>query len=233
MSTLKSQDRKCWAGKKVLCLGDSLTQAGIWTERLHQNLQCQVTRHCGGGLKMTEIIDGGISAEGEHPPLHKEQLADKDIVIFFAGYNDRGKADGVLGDLYDPAVDLETTIAGALQYCINRIYDILRETDNLTCKILIVTPHCVGTYSYIPQNGYEEYPAKSGRTVRTLAHTMEIVARENSLPVCNLWETSGINRHTWRVYGAHPYEDQVHCSVQGYELIGDLVTGAIQSYFGW
>ena len=71
-----------WKNKRVCCMGDSLTQAGVWTERLSQNLGCRVYRHCKGGLKMREIVDGGVGAEGVLPPLSASVLAGMDLAIF-------------------------------------------------------------------------------------------------------------------------------------------------------
>lgn len=102
----------------------------------------------------------------------------------------------------------------------------------MDCRILIVTPHCVGKYSYINADGYEEYPPGSGRSLKKMTEIMEAVAADNSIPVCNLWKTSGINRRTWCVYGAVPGEDMVHCSDKGYELIGDVISGAVVRSFG-
>lgn len=205
-----------WKGKNLFCMGDSLTQAGVWTQRLEENLECNTYLHCKGGLKMREIVDGGIGAEGILDPISAVMLKKMDLIIFFAGYNDREKT------------DIELT----LQYCIDTIYDRLEEADNLTCKILIATPHCVGKYPYINADGYEEFPKGSGRSVKRMAEIMEAVSKRNSLPVCNLWKTSGINKRNWSVYGAIPGEDAVHCSAKGYELIGDVITGAIIKSFG-
>ena len=173
-----------WKEKKVLCLGDSLTRAGIWYRRLEENLGCAVTAHCGGGLKMREIIDGGESAEGWLDPVSPELFKDKDLVIFFAGYNDREKGSAA-------------QIRDALGYCIDRIFQELDKAENLSCRLLLVTPHCVGRYAYIHEDGYEEYPPGSGMTLRKFAKVMEETARDYSVPVCNLWEKSGICRYTW------------------------------------
>jgi len=222
-----------WVDKSILCLGDSLTEAGIWPKRLQENLGCSVRTHCRGGLGMIDIVDGGKSPVGELGPLTAQMVRDIDLIIFFAGYNDRGLADGVLGDLYSPQnKNEEKTIAGMFQYCINRIYQELERAGNLCCKVMMVTPHCVGTYQYIEVDGYHDFPIGSGRTVRTLAKTMETVSAQNNLPCCNLWEQSGINKHTWKVYGANPGVDDVHCSRKGYELIGDIITGAVIKNFG-
>lgn len=165
---------------------------------------------------MREIVDGGMGAEGPLAPISPSLLKNMDYIIFYAGYNDREQTD----------------IAVSLQYCIDRIYDTLDKAQNLLCRILIVTPHCVGKYSYIDVDGYGEYPPGSGRTVKHIADLMEKVAEENSLPVLNLWKSSGINRRNWSVYGAVPGKDAVHCSDAGYELIGDVITGALICHFG-
>lgn len=208
-----------WKEKKVLCLGDSLTRAGIWYRRLEENLGCAVTAHCGGGLKMREIIDGGESAEGWLDPVSPELFKDKDLVIFFAGYNDREKGSAA-------------QIRDALGYCIDRIFQELDKAENLSCRLLLVTPHCVGRYAYIREDGYEEYPPGSGMTLRKFAKVMEETARDYSVPVCNLWEKSGICRYTWKVFAAAPGSDEVHCSEKGYERIGDVISGAVVRSFG-
>lgn len=219
-----------WRGKKVLCMGDSLTQAGLWTKRLADNLGCRIYTHCKGRLKMTEIVDGGVGAEGVLEPADAGLFKGMDLIIFFAGYNDRGNLDypqDHTGDTVD-----KNTISGALQYCIDRIYEGLTRADNLQCRLLIVTPHCVGRYQYIFADGYEEYPVGSGCSVKTLAETMERTANDNSIPVCNLWKKSGINKYTWPVFALAPGVDEVHCSAAGYERIGDVITGAVLENYG-
>lgn len=222
-----------WDGKKVLCIGDSLTEAGVWPVQLKKNLHCEVTSHCKGGLGMLEVIDGGTSSVGELGPLTADMVKDKDLIIFFIGYNDRGIPEGLPGDRYFPGQkDQEKTVAGMLQYCIDQIYARLMEAQNLACQLMLVTPHCVGKYEYIQVDGYHEYPENSGRTVRTLAQTMALVASENNLPCCNLWECSGINRYTWEIFSNKPGVDEVHCSTKGYQRIGNVITGAVIQSFG-
>lgn len=217
-----------WAGKRILCLGDSLTEAGVWPQVVAKRLDAQVTLHCKGGLGMTAIVDGGESIVGKLGPLTAAMVADQDLIIFYAGYNDRGLPDGELGDVYPK----QQTIAGLLQHVIDTIYARLEEAGNLTCQLLIVTPHCVGTYSYIEVDGYHDYPSGSGRSVRTLATMMAKVAAANSLPCCNLWENSGINRYTWDVFANAPGADMVHCSPAGYTQIGAVIAGAIVATYG-
>lgn len=270
-----------WKNKNVLCLGDSMTQAGIWTTRLEEELGCNVLRHCKGGLGLIEIVDGGVGAEGVLPSLTADLVRKMDLIILYAGYNNRKNRDGKPGDCYFPG-ETDPTIAGMTQYCINRIYKELSNANNLTCRLLIVPPHCAGRYQYIDVDGYGEYPPGTGESLETLSNTMKAVAQSNSIPVLDLWHDSGINQYTWSVYGAcpgteddnyspyrlnqwgkaeslermtyipgeayyqlrnkqvvleqydkmvpYPYnKDQLHCSVAGYQLIGDLIAGKMKS----
>ncbi|MGN6714562.1 MAG: SGNH/GDSL hydrolase family protein [Anaerocolumna jejuensis] len=271
--------------RNILCMGDSMTEAGIWPARLAEKLQCNVHCHCKGGLGMLEIVDGGVGAEGNLAPLSSELVRPMDLIIFYAGYNNRGIPDGIPGECYSPENNTGITIAGMMQYCINRIYEELRKAENLSCRLLIVTPHCAGRYPYIDADGYGEFPAGTGRTMESLSGRMKEVAQRNNIAVCDLWHNSGINKYTWSIYGTcreeanenyspflldplgnpvsmervsyergktyyqkrngavvleeytditpYPYNgDQLHCSREGYYLIGDLIAGVVKKMFG-
>lgn len=221
-----------WVGKKVLCVGDSLTQAGLWQAQLQKNLGCDITAHCMGGFGLKEVIDGGESPVGKLPPLSLEEVKDIDVLIFFAGYNNRDLLVGTPEDDYDPKKQKTPTFAGLFRYCLEKIYQLLKAADNLQCRLLIVTPHCVGKYSYIEVDGDHEYPKGSQQTLKTLTDMMEEIANAYHLPCCNLFKKSGINAFTWQVYGANPGSDEVHCSPLGYRLLGDVITGSLISHFG-
>lgn len=188
-------------------MGDSMTQAGIWTAKLSELLKCNIFRHCKGGLGLLEIVDGGEGAEGVLPPLSSQIVRNMDMIIFYAGYNNRKSPNGLVGECYSPVNEAEPTIAGMTQYCINRIYEELTNADNLTCQLLFVTPHCAGRYPYIDEDGYGEYPYHSGYTMETLSDTIKNVAQSNNLPVLDLWHNSGINKFTWSVFGACPKKE--------------------------
>ena len=200
-----------WKGKNALVIGDSLTAEKIWQKELSNILGLNVTTHAKGGMGIVQCVDGENGA-GEYDnetattgtlyALNTSDVADKDLILFFAGYNNRGAEDGAIGDCYSPDGTGSRTIAGMLQYAINRIYEELSAAGNLTCRVAIITPHCAGKYSYIDADGYEEWPDGSGRTMQTLAQIMEDVANYNNLPCYNAWKNSGINRFTWCVYAS-------------------------------
>jgi hypothetical protein len=245
--------------KKILCIGDSLTAAQQWQSVLTQMFNATITNHAKGGLGIISLVDGELGltgtynsttdANGTMRPLNASDVTGKDLIIYYAGYNDRGTADGVLGDVYDPN-DLShgNTIAGRIQYAINRIYTELTNANNLTCQVLIVTPHCGGKYGYIDADGYAQYPSGSGQTLETLANTIKTVANYNNLPVCDLWHDSGIGKNTWNVFSAstsavanppqtgQPYPnnaDQLHCSTLGYTQIGKVIAGKMKEAYGY
>ena len=203
-----------WYGKNVLVIGDSITAAQKWQKKLNTLLEMNVTTHAKGGVGTVAMVDGDkglggdydneTSAGGVLKPLSVDDVKDKDLIVVLPAYNDRGKDDGAVGDCYNPDGSGQNTIAGIVQYTINRIYETLKEADNLNCKVLYATPHCAGKYPYIDADGYTEYPAGSGRTMETLANTIVAIGNHNNIPVCDLWHNSGINKFTWNVYGNSP-----------------------------
>lgn len=203
-----------WSGKKVLFLGDSLTATKKYQETVRDMLGVQVYNHCLGGAGIIEIIDGNTA--GTITAINSDTVANMDLVVLYAGYNNRGTAVGSVGDLYERSGAGDNTIAGYMQYAINRIYECLRGANNLTCKVLIVALDCAGKYDYIDADGYEEYPIGSGNTMETIANIQKAVAQYNSLPCCDLWHNSCINRFTWNVYGAS--DSAVNETYSPYEL---------------
>ena len=239
--------------KNVLVIGDSLTAAGVWQLKLNELLGMNVSTHAKGGMGIVQCVDGeninndvaidnNTNASETLQPLSTADVQNKDLIIFFAGYNNRGKEDGEANGIEYPTAN---TISGMMQHAINRIYQELENANNKTCKIAIITPHCVGKYSYIDADGYDEYPSGSGRNLRTLASAIERVAKYNSIPCLNLWENSGINRNTWSVFSAsqtatntdgsgpgpyHYNNDQVHLnSSVGYPYLGEKIANWIKT----
>ena len=202
-----------WKNKKVLAIGDSITAAQKWQKKLNEMLEMNVYTHAKGGVGTVAMVDGDkglggdydneTSASGTLKPLSVDDVKDKDLIVVLPAYNDRGKADGTVGDCYNPSGSGQNTIAGVVQYTINRIYEELTNAGNLKCKILYATPHCAGRYPYIDADGYDEYPSGTGRTMETLANTIVAVCNHNNIPVCDLWHNSGINKNTWNVFGSN------------------------------
>ena len=218
-----------WTEKEALVLGDSLTADLVWQQKLNTVLGMNVTTHALGGIGLTTTVDGN----GSINPLSISDVTGKHLILVFAGYNDRHSLIGDEGDLY-PA---NSTYIGKIQYVINTIYDLLEQADNLECKVAIITPHCVGKYSYIEYDGYDEFPVGSGQTLRDVCAAMEEVAHKNSLKCYNAWENSGINKFTWSVYSANSTpgpegssNDQLHLNAEvGYPHLGDRIAAFVET----
>ena len=214
ISSLSSDDTNIkeysnkWKNKNVLFIGDSLTSANKYQGTIKDILDINIFNHCKGGMGLIQCVDGQDGA-GEYDnetyasgtlyALNTSDVSNKDLIVLYAGYNNRRTNVGVVGDCYDPQNNTGKTIAGYMQYCINRIYEELTEANNLTCKILIVTLDCHGKYPYIDMDGYAE---DNGNGTKYISEIQEAVAHANGLACCNLYKNSGINKNTWCVFGA-------------------------------
>jgi hypothetical protein len=203
-----------WKNKKVLFIGDSLTARHVYPEVVKEILGIQTFYHCKGGASLTDMVDGENGIDGRYDnytdtqgilrPLTAEDVADMDAIVFFGGYNSRHLSIGRVGDRYEAKGDGET-VAAVMQYCIDRIYEELRNADNLTCRLLIVTVDYSGKYAWWDADGRDEVCGTgSGKTLEAMANIQVEIARYNAIPVCDLFHTSGINPHTWCVYAAEP-----------------------------
>ena len=201
-----------WKNKKVLFIGDSLTARRVYPETVKEILGIQPFYHCKGGASLTDMVDGESGVDGKYDnytdaqgvlrPLSANDVADMDAIVFFGGYNSRHLSIGKVGDKYEHRGDGET-VAAVMQYCIDRIYEELRNADNLTCRLLIVTVDYSGRYAWWDADGRGEVcGAGSGKTLEAMANIQVEIARYNAIPVCDLFHTSGINPHTWCVYAA-------------------------------
>ncbi len=218
-----------YTGKRVLVMGDSLTKAGRWQLKLSELLGFEVSTQARGGSGFIPIVDG--DPEGFvhiEPPMHRlgvDDVKDLDLIIYFAGYNCREMPYGEDGDLY-PA---KNTVRGCIQYVINRIYEELTAADNLSCRLLFVTPHCHGLYSWRDWDGYEEKP-ETGMSTRRLGETIADVCRKNNIPVCDLWSESGINRYNWCVFGREPFTEREEYTKYELDENGNVIGTELLKY---
>ena len=193
-----------YTGKKALVMGASITKAGQWQKQLTEHLGFEVVTQARGGADFVSIVDG--DPEGfvhTDPPLHRlgpDDVRDLELIVYFSSYNCRKMPYGDDDDLYPE----QKTVKGCIQYVIDRIYEELTAADNLTCKLLFVTPHCHGLYPHNNTDGYYVDPV-TGMSTKRLGETIVQVCERNNIPVCDLWSESGINRFNWRVFGREPF----------------------------
>lgn len=211
-----------YTGKKALVMGDSLTKAGRWQKKLTELLGFEVATQARGGAGFISIVDG--DPEGfVHPeaPMHRlgvDDVRDAELIVYFAGYNCREMPYGEDSDLYPD----QRTVKGCIQYVINRIYEELAAADNLTCKLLFVTPHCHGLYSYRNTDGYYDDPV-TGMSTKRLGETIAHVCERNNIPVCDLWSESGINRFNWCVFGREPFTENTQYTKYELDEKGNVI----------
>lgn len=240
-----------WNGKNALVIGDSITAAGLWQTKLNTMLGMDITTHAKGGVGLLAMVDGELGLDGDYEnandgtlePLTASDVTDKDLIILFGGYNNRGTADGSIGDCYATDGSGQSTIAGYVQYCLNRIWEELEKADNLACRVMVVTPHCAGKYGWIDADGYTDYGG-IGRNMKSMSEIIEAVANHNNVPCYNAWKYSGIGRHTWSVWsasptptntdgsgeGTYPYNnDQLHLNADGYYHLGECIASFVLS----
>jgi hypothetical protein len=223
-----------WKDKQILAIGDSLSVLSKWQDKVALMHSCTFTNHVKGGIGLVQMVDGDGAPTDPIPPLTSSDVSGKDAIILFGGINERDTVYGALGNLYPT----QNTLYGRMQYVINKLYSLLQVAGNLTCKILVVAPHCCGKYSWIDVDGYGEYPVGSGQTLELMVNNIKTCAQYNNLKVVDLWHNSGIGRNTWNVYTASPTpiqdppnggalfpnnSDQVHLNDLGYTMIGSII----------
>lgn len=214
-----------FVGKNALVIGDSLTAALKWQLQLIRNLHMTIQTHALGGAGIKQIIDGATISGATLPPLSVEEVTDKDLIVFFGGTNYMHQAHGAVGDVY-PA---NKTVCGEMQYAINKIFQLMKEANNLKCRVVCITPYCFGSTEW-----NDNALVKDGVG---LADSIESIANYNGLPCFNAYNNSGINQFTWSVYTNNATAedasgnklDQLHLNDYGYAYLGDLITQFINT----
>lgn len=245
-----------WYGKKCLVIGDSTSATEQWQKKLSENLGMSVATHAKGGIQFLQMVVGSLGYEGNYDnetgntgvlqPLKISDVYDKNLIIIFGGFNNRGMKLGEITDLYKTDGTGQNTVSGQLQFVLNWIYDLLKGNDvyaqNLKCKIVIVTPYCCGKYNYANYDGYSG-DNWAGYTLREMCDRMIEIASLNNCSSYNAWENSGIGRHTWTIYSASPTAtkeagidaapyptnaDQLHLNDSvGYPHLGDCISAFV------
>lgn len=245
-----------WYGKKCLVIGDSTSATEQWQKKLYENLGMSVTTHAKGGIGFLQMVVGSLGYEGNYDnetgntgvlqPLKASDVYDKDLIIIFGGFNNRGTKLGEITDLYKTDGTGQNTVTGQLQFVLNWVYDLLKGNEsyaqNLKCKIVLVTPYCCGKYNYADYDGYSG-DKWAGYTLREMCDRIVEIAALNNCSSYNAWENSGIGRHTWTIYSASPTAtkeagsdaapyptnaDQLHLNNSvGYPHLGDCISAFV------
>lgn len=215
-------DIKPYQGKKALHIGDSLTVMGYeWQQELQKQLGLSSYKvHALGGINLPMMVDGHTSSQGTLAPLSVNDVKDKDIITIWGGYNSRTTPYGEKGDLYPAKI----TIRGHVNYVINRVYQLLKQANNLQCKVLFITPHCVGKYDWVDADGYTHWGGVG--TLQDMSKAIEDECNNIGVPCLNMFNNSGINRFNWNQYQRVSRPDNPEFRFVGeYNTVGDLPTG--------
>ena len=195
----------------LLAIGNSITAAKYWQYKAGNLLDMNVRSHCKGGIGIITMVDGdileNIEDEGKQTypenylgPLTIDEVKNADIIVMLPAYNERGIEYGLLTDMYDTKTNQPNSIYAKMNYAIKRIQELLKEANNKNCKIFIVTPHCVGKYTHVDADGYDEFPSGSGRTMETLANALIEFAKYHELYYIDAYHNSGIDKTNWNEY---------------------------------
>jgi len=219
-------------GGKMLCIGDSVTAAGLYQTTIAEKTGMAISTHAKGGIGILAMVDGDGASTSPILPLSAAQIQDKDIVSIFGGLNERSTTIGTRGDMYPT----QNTLYGRYNYTIQKIYTLAASVNRKDVRIVLITPHCVGKYNYIDADGYSEYPIGSGRTLETLVNAITDIGGQWGIPVIDLYHNSGINKNNWDILtantisgnGTYPSNaDNVHPNTAGYIQIGKYISTQI------
>ena len=192
-----------WVGKRILAIGDSVTAAGQWQNRVGEVLSMNVRTHAKGGIGIIQMVDGdgsGDAPEGYDPDdfgtstiyaLNTQDVTDVDVIVIMGFYNARRLAvsnPGNENDMY-PSQD---TFIGHLNYAIKRIYEELALANNNKCKVVVCSAHKYGKYPWSDLTGYDD-----GKNIYDATKKS---ANYNSLYCIDLMNCGGINMYNWNYY---------------------------------
>ena len=237
--------------RRALVIGDSITSDGRWQREFGRAAGYEVETHARGGVGIIDMVfglgaaDSGdmsydpvTGAEYDLPPLTAADVAGRDLLIFFGGYNERHMEYGDIGDVYPE----DDTLYGKFNAVMTRLRELLGEAGNKDCAVVLVSPHCVGKYDWVDADGTEEFPAGSGRTLETMSEVVRHVAGKYGALFCDAYHGSGIGPDNWNLYANSPvalredydpgkeysapypmYADQAHLNGDGYAKLGGFI----------
>ena len=191
-----------YKGKRLLAIGDSVTDQNFWQKRVGELLGMSVRNHCKGGIGILQMVDGdesGDAPSGYDPDnfgtdkiykLNTKDVDNVDVIIIMGFYNERKLATstpGIKTDMY-PTND---TFIGRLNYAIKRIFEELQKANNNNCRVVVCSPHKYGKYPYIDKTANEDG--------EDIYNAIKISSDYNSVPCIDLMHNGGINQYNWNL----------------------------------
>ncbi len=218
-------------GLKINFLGDSIThgfgassEETIYHAVLKKELQLGVVRNYGiGGTRIaiqkgTKNIPKDNYVDGNSFCKRFEQMDDDaDVVVVFGGTNDYGHGDAELGTFADRTPD---TFYGACHYLFSGL---VKKYLNKT--IIIMTPLHRTWEMYIPDT------KKEGNygTLRDYVNIIREVAEFYSLPVLDLYATSGLQPEIEEIK-VNYIPDGLHPNDNGHAVIANKLKKFLEAH---
>lgn len=173
--------------KKVIWLGDSITY-----NRLYQPYVLAGT----GMVTLANYAKPGQSVRKMADSINKKTLADADVISIFGGTNDYG-GNRRLGTLADARIDYDESKGKSFYY---DVFYVLKKISTLkpSAKIVFSTPLKRGATA----GQRYTWPEPNGQGVRLEEYVQAIkeVSAMFSVPVCDLFNLSGINSDNLDIY---------------------------------
>ena len=217
-----------WNGKKVTCLGDSITQGdsgegGIipsYVPKMQKWLQTSPTNAGLCGSKITDVQGDNTASFVDR----LDNIKDQDVITIFGGINDF-QWDAPLGKMSDSA-DTTSTFYGALKHII-----VTLSRQNPKAKLMFITPMKTIKFKYhtfddsgnLMKNG-------NGNTQLDFVDAIKQVADYYSIPVLDMYSCSNYSPYLPSQVGHDNFTaDGLHPTAHGYERIAHTIAEAINN----
>ena len=210
--------------KKILFDGDSITY-GItsgsnratspYPSLVGKILNCEIENIAIAGARYCKRDDKDIDISTR---AENFDYSGYDYIILAAGTNDWTDAFEI-GELTD---DSRTTIYGALNYVIGRIYE-----DNQNAVIGIMTPIARFRQGSTYANCLHDVTNSNGKTLLDITDAIINYCNYYSIPVCDLSRNSPLNQ--WNQDNDEITTDRLHLQQKGYEIMANKVAGWINA----
>ena len=246
-----------FAGKKIVCFGDSITEFKTYPQQLGQMLGAEGINVGFGGCMMSAHWDVGYKemcmyrladyiASGDYSGL----IAAAQDVYDRTGDDNRAIAARLAAIDWD-TVDYITILYGTNDYANGKSIGVatdiksdgsnyLGSTNYAIQRILTAYPHLkialiTPIYRARGVNGgtdSDDSPnaPTNGRYLRDFCTGLIEVAKLNHVPCFNLHDDSGINKYTASLY-LNPEPDGVHLTVEGATLIAQKLSAKMRANF--
>ena len=217
-----------WAGKRVVCLGDSLTFGNTGTvEEGSRNANSWVThlqRLC-GFASVTNAGDSGsrlVLGRDDSFSLRVRDLPEADLYVVMGGINDAIFASplGAPGQTYASDEEMASTFYGAVEYLIRTL-----TAQHPEARVVFLLPpkYCISPDLYQTASAYDSGMAnRLGYTQKDYMDAIREVCGRFSVPVRDLFNESGISpyleehRRAW-------LGDGLHYRIAGYQRLAETV----------